>query len=344
MNPKIPIPGTQKWFPQKSSEWFRIASVMLPLVLFSAAYFVGNWLWTITKQGTLPVAVENPLPHAFKDNPGGMVWLVALVAFCTGAFVQMLKELFPIRRHYQRAAVRRWLTQRSGNREAGANPVIRDLELLASGLEELTNKSVTVDQDDGEFYHLPTEQMMGQISAASEMAVSDPGNHVYLVLALASPGMRLDSESKDDRDLNYSALSPAMQYLLLCEVKKAEEHFPKAKETKLGVRGVFEGGIDAERGRLRSDIMVNVHRALDGLQVHLVRGWRRRLMRLCFLTSAVVSIVVVPLISSFQSHNQPEDGIGFGTIVFAIGFCWLTGGLFAPLAHDLMASVRRIGR
>jgi hypothetical protein len=333
------------------------------------------WLWIETNGGTSTYALENPLPHAFKNNPAGMVWLVTLVAFCTAAVVQLLKELLPIRYNYHRATVREWIASRARYVDNGGR-AIHDLESLAAGVNERREAN----SNKPEFYHLPTEQMMGQISSAAEMAVSEPGSHLDLFLALASP---LASQT-ENRELNYSELPPAIQYLLLSRVATFEQRFPNAVQTKPkneGVPGdeireleqlfdrlremvdtgadterleqlykeVLQGREDryeeqTERGRLRTDLMVGVHRALDGLQIELLRGWRRRLVGLCCFTSAIVSLIAVPLISSFQSSGEPEGGITFKTILFAIGFCWLSGTLFAPFAHDVMTTVRRFRR
>jgi hypothetical protein len=309
-----------------------------------------------------------------------MVLIVSLVAFCTAASVQLLKELLPIRYYFQRTALRKWLTDRGEASSGRAGAAFEDLELLTAGQNERksTREKETVDT---EFYHLPTEQMMGQISSAVEMAVSEPECHLPLFLTMAAPQEHLEGKNHS----SYSELSPAMRYLLLCNVKQAQEHFVKAAdETKKAPEGAGEvqstalkdlfdrlrnsvetvadresldrvlGEIlkareegteeQTERARLRADVIVNIHRAIDGLQIYLMRGWRRRLTRLCLITSAVISIVVVPLISSFQSTGNPENGIRFSTILFGIVFCWLAGTLFAPLAHDLMSAARRFRR
>ena len=358
---------------------------MIFLLLFVGVTIgFGIWLWIQTNGDTQPVSLANPLPHAFKNNPGGMVWLVTLVAFCTGALVQMLKELLPIRYYYHRAAVRKWIDARVVWSLDLERRAIRDLELLAAGEDEAKRSEASYSTVEDEFYHLPTEQMMGQISSAAEMAVSEPESHLALFLALAAPQATIGEDFEGRDYSSYSELSPAMRYLVLCGVKPAQKYFVKADVTKpvgadaAGVQStelkdlfdrlretvateaererldrlfrevlqVREEGNEeqTERARLRADVMVNIHRALDGLQVYLMRGWRRRLTRLCFVTSAVISIIVVPLVSSFQSTGNVEDGIRFSTILFGIGFCWLAGTLFAPLAHDVMSAARRFRR
>jgi hypothetical protein len=72
----------------------------------------GVGFWYRTAKGTIAIQLENPLPHAFKNNPEGMAWLVLLVAFLTAAIVQLWKELSDFRSDYQRETVRKWLAKR----------------------------------------------------------------------------------------------------------------------------------------------------------------------------------------------------------------------------------------
>src|SRR5258707_5958437 len=105
------------------------------MLLFVVAIVTGTlvWLWLKMNQGQTAFLAGNPLPHAFKDNPGGMVWLVALVAFWTAALVQLLKDVSSIRFEYQHKTLQKWVASRSRGGSKVSDKAVTELEQLASG-------------------------------------------------------------------------------------------------------------------------------------------------------------------------------------------------------------------
>src|SRR5277367_754244 len=89
------------------------------------------------------------------------------------AFIQTLKDMFPLRTWFQRAAVAKWLA-------ANATPSQRDPQVAEQDLVRLST-----DGDAEAFYQLPIEQLCGQINAALQVVLDYPALHTDLLYSLA---------------------------------------------------------------------------------------------------------------------------------------------------------------
>ncbi len=126
---------------------------------------------------------------AFVDSAADFVLPFATAMAAVGAlsmaFIQTLKDLFPIRRAYQQRFLRDWLTSKSaGAARSGSQPpdpvaAERDLIRLATA------------SDREAFYDLATEQLCGQINSAAQVIIEFPHKHSDLFVcltAVAEPG------------------------------------------------------------------------------------------------------------------------------------------------------------
>jgi hypothetical protein len=110
---------------------------------------------------------------------GGPLLSVALVLAAAGtltmAILQIIKELTPLRRWFQRNWLRRWIRERGGNETA-----LTQLVELATG------------GDANAFFDLAAEQLVAQISAAGQVVLDYPEPHAELLKVLAA-GAEVDA-------------------------------------------------------------------------------------------------------------------------------------------------------
>jgi hypothetical protein len=111
-----------------------------------------------------------------------VVWPLALatvaIAFVATAIVQLLKELLPIRRKFQRSFLATWFTKRLNER---GNRISRpDLMQAESDLIHLATGG-----DRNAFYDLETPQLCGQMNSAAQIALAYPDRHPHLLRFLA---------------------------------------------------------------------------------------------------------------------------------------------------------------
>src|SRR5262249_26518108 len=98
------------------------------------------------------------------------------IAFIATAFVQLLKELIPIRRWFQRSYLRNWFMERpkQGQKQIpSSDEAENDLVRLATG------------GDLQAFYNLETPQLCGQMNSAAQIALAYPDRHPDLLRFLA---------------------------------------------------------------------------------------------------------------------------------------------------------------
>jgi len=133
-----------------------------------------------------------------------VVWPLASAAFAIAAIatalVQLLKDLLPIRRRFQRRFLAKWFSQRLSARSktvANAQLVEAEIDLvhLATG------------GDRNAFYDLEPAQLCGQMNSAAQMAVAYPNRHPALLRFLAPEANDGDIETltagkKDQGDVN----------------------------------------------------------------------------------------------------------------------------------------------
>ncbi len=110
------------------------------------------------------------------------VWPLALLAFAIAvtatAVVQLLKDLLPVRRWFQRSFLNTWFRKRLDQRSiampaADFKNAEADLIRLATG------------GDYNAFYDLETAQLCGQMSSAAQAALAYPNRHPGLLRYLA---------------------------------------------------------------------------------------------------------------------------------------------------------------
>jgi hypothetical protein len=233
------------------------------------------------------------------------------------ALIQVLKDLFPLKKRFQKTALRQWmlnqiqleakpaLTQAAKNsrqrskRAESADPeghyqkAEQDLILLAT--------SGSADA----LYDLETDQLCGQINAAVQVVLDHPARYPELFLCLAAKA--------DDKDVE-TLMAPTNSRSNLNDDKGALT--PEGKEF-----------LEA-RGRVIHMIQRNV----DAFQIQSGYNWQLRLKRISFALSVAISFVGLLF---FWKH-------GFlGLLLMTVPVALLSGFL-APVARDLVASIQSL--
>jgi hypothetical protein len=133
-----------------------------------------------------------------NHNPQ-IVWTLASLSLAIStlatAFVQLLKDLFPVRRTFQRTFLANWFSERLAARSkniAYAQLIEAETDLihLATG------------GDRSAFYDLEPPQLCGQMNSAAQIALAFPDRHPALLRFLAPEA--------DEGDLNRIVRSPGV--------------------------------------------------------------------------------------------------------------------------------------
>ena len=189
-----------------------------------------------------------------------VVWPLASVALAIAtiatALVQLLKDLLPIRRRFQRRFLASWFSKRLSARKAIANqPLLEaetDLIRLATG------------GDRSAFYDLEPAQLCGQMNSAAQMAIAYPDLHPALLRFLAPEA--------DDADIQ-----SIVQHARLT---------PEQKQT-----ASIDPILDA-----RNRVTHHLQRSIDALQIAMTFRWKFCLQiviyAICFILAFVCLFAV----------------------------------------------------
>ena len=106
---------------------------------------------------------------------------LAAVGVLSMAFLQTLKDIFPLRRTFQAAWVRRWLED-----QARRAPVIPTGSAVSAERAETDLIRLATSGDRDALYDLPIEQVTGQMNAAAQLVLDFPWRHEHLFRCLAA--------------------------------------------------------------------------------------------------------------------------------------------------------------
>ncbi len=177
------------------------------------------------------------------------------------ALIQVLKDLLPVRRWFQRNWVLQWLEQRRALIGDSSNPP--PLETVESDLVQLST-----DGDSNSFYNLPIEQLCGQLNSAAQAVLEHPNDHDTLLWHLASKASREDIET----------------------VLKCSEKYRKQAGIKLDGPELsgFTECVDA-----RNRVAHQVQRAIDALQLSAGNRWKLWIQIFSIALSGIIAAIGV---------------------------------------------------
>ena len=219
--------------------------------------------------------------------------LLAAIGTITMALIELLKGVTTARMFFHRYMVKTWIQKYTSNAKTAAATLNELLNLAAGGKN---NANVLYDQ--------PTGKMLGQIQAASNVALDFPSHYpaFYRLLAMV-PG---DAGSKADCDT----------WQGFCDSQLGAQARKPSKTDEAEAR-------DASQARARLGNLVA--RKLDALQTKIEYWWARLNQLLAVAGGAGFLAYVL--------YQQSQD-ITINLVVLS-----LFGGLVAPFAKDVVTAL-----
>ena len=199
------------------------------------------------------------MPHLFE-----IIWPLGIasvaIALVATAIVQLLKELLPIRRRFQRSYLGSWFTARL--KERGKPVTSDDLKRAETDLIHLATGG-----DRNAFYDLETPQLCGQMNAAAQIALAFPDRHPDLLRFLAPEA--------EDADVELVAKTPSFA--------RAQTAQPSAQqETEMNDL------LDA-----RNRVTHHLQRSIDALQISMSFRWKLYLQLTVYAICLIASLVSI---------------------------------------------------
>lgn len=228
---------------------------------------------------------------------------LAIAGTLAMAFLQIIKELTPIRRRYQRRWLERWFGVRVEKFTVDA--VNAGPDVVPSALIESDKFSVAKAQSTlvelatgGEanaFYDLAIEQVVAQMNAAAQIALEYPHTH-FPLLAVLSQGTNVSD--------------------VMRVVKRAEA----------GLREPDPIALDA-----RNRVGHRIQRNLDGIQIALGSRWKLWMQLTSIgLTVAFVELAIVA-------------NVRYNLVTLLVGVVLgIVGGYLAPVTRDVVATLQSL--
>jgi hypothetical protein len=247
-----------------------------------------------------PVSMQQVLQELFSPVYRYAAALVAIGTFAM-ALIQTLKDLFPLRRWFQKNWIMVWLEKRAKDGPdlpAGGRP---DAKKAEADLVRLATSN-----DAKAFYDLPVEQLCGQMNAALQVALDDPGAHQDLIWCFGYLSASAD-------------LNALVQPPVFLRKLRSEMHDDERKATDDFVC-------------IRNRIAHDVQRSIDGVQIAAGFRWQWYLHIASIVLCGVISYI--GLLRYFKENSRSQDVLMLVTMSVLAGFV-------APVARDLIAGVQQ---
>jgi hypothetical protein len=218
------------------------------------------------------------------------------------AMLQVVKDLTPIRRMYQRWWLERWISQRvaeyaGARRHSNVNQ--RVLPAVSAPRAETLMLELSTGGEEDAFYELAIEQMVAQINAAAQITLDYPKTYCDLLVVL--------SEGADLGDVAaVIAQSP--------EGSRTRRKEPSAKYLEA-----------------RARVSHRVQRNLDAVQIALGNRWQFFLQLTAMILSVLLIEIAVVTVTGFKS----------GPMAWAV-LLGILGGYLAPVARDVVAALQTL--
>lgn len=269
-------------------------------------------------QGT-DAASQPPAPSTVWDKIQtamnavyGFIWPMAVtlagVGTATMAGFQMVKDLFHVRRWFNRRAVGEWLSGRATEvaREWARThtPGVRDARPDAGELAREARASLeglaTAGAADA-LYSLEIDKLAGQINAAARMALDLPKNHKSLLRCLAAQA--------EPTDLDRILEPPVLPARTEPEKQKVTDYL-----------------------EAKNRIATYIQRTLDGFQIMADYRWTHWNQTWVFW----INFAFVLLLWAVYARLGGRVAIG------AVAITALLGGFVAPVAKDLVSALQSL--
>lgn len=250
--------------------------------------------------------IANAIQNFFGESQDLGAYLAAMAAIGVAAMalIQAAKDVFPLRRLYQRSRLHKWMTEGAHEAEVRFGAALQDPTGGAVNARCAWKDLValSVDGDENALLDLSVEQLCGQMSAAFQMVLDYPKQYRDLLLIAGS------FASPDD----------------INEILNTDR-------SRIA-RG--EGPPTAEQIRwadARNRVTHQLQRAVDGFQIATAYRWTYLMKISSFAVSAVLAMLAVQ-----------TKGSGIISHIGVIAFTAVLAGFLAPIARDLAATIQKL--
>ena len=211
------------------------------------------------------------------DRLPQILWPLAVaavgIALAATAIVQLLKDLFPFRRWFQRRFLNRWFSERLNQ----GSKSIASAQLLAAE-KDLIHLATGGDRD--AFYDLETAQLCGQMNSAAQMALAYPQRHPDLLRFLAPEA--------DEHDIDLVTQAPD-------SAGRESTNAPSQPSAAM------DALLDA-----RNRVTHHLQRSIDALQISMSFRWKFNLQILIYAICLVASFACVVAVKPSGRYNIVE--------------------------------------
>ena len=242
------------------------------------------------------------------DRVSTLVWPMATalagVGTATMAAFQMGKDLFHVRREFNRSRVRRWLELRAGEAAKLGLTERVNVERAEDGLVLLATAG-----DADALYSLEIDKLAGQINATARMALDSPRGHEELIYCLAAQAA--------PADLGRVLIPPT---------------FPPpsaSDEVKRQARDEAAPYLEA-----KNRVATYIQRTLDGFQIMLDYRWKHWNQAWAFWLNFGF-VMAVLLVNSYRIGGYRTDTPAYVGVA-------ILGGFVAPVAKDLVSALEAL--
>jgi len=208
------------------------------------------------------------------DRLPQILWPLAVaavgIALAATAIVQLLKDLFPFRRWFQRRFLNRWFSERLKQRSKS----IASAQLVAAE-KDLIRLATGGDRD--AFYDLETAQLCGQMNSAAQIALAYPQRHRDLLRFLAPEA--------DEHDIDLVTQEP-------------DSGGRESTNASSQQSAAMDALLDA-----RNRVTHHLQRSIDALQISMSFRWKFILQILIYAICLIASFVCVVAVKPSGRYN-----------------------------------------
>lgn len=202
-----------------------------------------------------------------------LTMLTLAIAVVATASVQLLKELLPIRRRFQRIYLAGWFRARF--REQGKAVSADDLKRAEKDLVRLSTGG-----DRDAFYDLETAQLCGQMNSAAQIALAYPDRHPDLLRFLAPEA--------DEDDIKLVAETPRFA---------AQGSATPTAEDQTEMTELLDA---------RNRVTHHLQRSIDALQISMSFRWKLYLQLTVYVISLLASLVSILAVKGATRYSWLE--------------------------------------
>lgn len=250
--------------------------------------------------------IANAIQNFFGESQdlGAYLGAMAAIGVAAMALIQAAKDVFPLRRLYQRARLRNWIAEGAQEAQVRFSATLQDATGVGVNPQRAWKDliALSVDGDENALLDLSIEQLCGQMSAAFQMVLDYPRQYRDLLLVAGSCASAADMNEILNTDRSQIARgdgAPTVEQIRWADARNRLTH--------------------------------QLQRAVDGFQIATGYRWTFWMKISSFVVSAILAMLAVQ-----------TKGNGVISHVGVIAFTAILAGFLAPIARDLAATIQKL--